>query len=172
MPEYYSLKLYKRIDASDPWISHEQNSYGHGEPTFLFKISGTDFRGQHVTYYRTFTFRKNEIDATGHSGWLEHERDVKVRAGTYTVTEVKSMRYRVTEVHRHENATVNGQSATVTLDVNHPSATVGFTNRTTNYNDWSHVHVTVNGFQNAYTNSDSTHHPMAQERDETENKIS
>lgn len=171
VPEYYTLKLYKRIDASDPWISHEQNSYGHGEPTFLFKIDGTDFRGQHVAYYRTFTFRKNEIDAAGHSGWLEHERDVKVRAGTYTVTEVKSMRYKVTEVHRHENATVNGQSATVTLDVNHPSATVGFTNRTTNYNDWSHVHVAVNGFQNAYANSDSTHHPMAQERDETENKV-
>lgn len=173
VPQYYSLKLYKRIDASDPWISNDQNSYGHGEPTFLFKIDGTDFRGKHVTYYRTFTFTKGEIDNAGHSGWLEHMRDVKVRAGTYTVTEVKSMRYKVTEVHRHANAAVNAdnQSATVTLDVNHPSAEVGFTNRTTNYNDWSHVHVTVNAFRNAYTNSDSTHHPMAQERDETEQKV-
>ena len=175
VPEYLTLRLYKRIDASDPWISNEQSSYGHGEPTFLFRISGTDFRGQKVTYYRTFTFTKSEIDNAKHTGWLVHKRDVKVRAGTYTVTEVKSMRYKVTDVFKHTNATVNSdnQSADVDLHMsnNNTLAEVGFTNRTTNYNDWSHTSTSVNAFKNSYVNSDSTHKPVADEADETEDKV-
>ena len=102
---YSMITLTKEIDTAD--IVWE-----HGNPTFTFQVDGTDVLGNPHTYYQTVEFTTAN---TGNGSKSTLSTTFEVLAGTYTVSEEKTARYRLDSIHDVVSGTVNGQTAV--LDV-------------------------------------------------------
>lgn len=150
-PEKCVITVKKRIKAADVWISH-------GDPSFIIKINGSDFYGKDVSYEVPFTFTENEIRNAVNNGteYLEKSQRVEVRHGTYTTSEMNVSRYAFENIYGLYNASDNG-NATAYIDLMsdryRTEATVGYQNKYTRYDKWSHKHITVNDFTSNYTNN-------------------
>ena len=102
---YSMITLTKEIDTAD--IVWE-----HGNPTFTFQVDGTDVLGNPHTYYQTVEFTTANA---GNGSKSTLSTTFEVLAGTYTVSEEKTARYRLDSIHDVVSGTVNGQTAV--LDV-------------------------------------------------------
>lgn len=99
-PPMAVLELTKEIDAADV-------VFAHGNPIFIFKAEGTDTKGNPHTYYQSVEFTK-ENGGDGQRKRLTAE--VSVAAGTYTVTEERTLRYRLAEIYSVTGGAVSGNS--------------------------------------------------------------
>lgn len=102
---YSTITVTKQIDTAD--IVWE-----HGNPTFTFKVDGKDVLGNAHTYYKTVEFTKNNV---GSGAKASLSAKFTVLAGTYTVSEEKTARYKFGSITDVVNGTINGQTAV--LDV-------------------------------------------------------
>lgn len=100
---YSTIHVTKEIDVPDI-------VWAHGNPTFTFKVSGTDVSGNEHTYYDTVEFTQDNI-GTGSKAALT--ATFTVPAGIYTVSEEKTARYSLESIYNIVNGTVNGDTAVI-----------------------------------------------------------
>lgn len=90
------VQVTKRIRAADV-------NWAHGNPTFVFTLSGTDHKGVKRSYSDSVTFQESDKAA---GDWLEQETWMNAVPGTYLLTEEPCLRYQVESVTG--NGTVKG----------------------------------------------------------------
>lgn len=99
------LRLTKEIDKADI-------VWAQGNPTFTFRVEGTDLYGRFHTYYETVEFTKSSV---GNGAKARLTADITVYAGTYRATEEKTMRYKLKSIHSVANGTADGTSVSFDL---------------------------------------------------------
>ncbi len=90
-------------------IKADEITWAHGNPTFLFSVTGTDLDGKAHTYQCYVTFTKDEVNQkTGQDGYTEQSVQIRgIPAGKdYQVQEKKVLRYSLVQVTGTENVTV------------------------------------------------------------------
>ena len=137
---YRDCTVIKRIKADDYWKEH-------GDPTFIFKLTGTDTLGASHTYYQSVTFTENYVKAhTDSDGYVEMKAIFgQVPAGEYTCSEENVSRFEFESLTKPVNATINGKTAVYHLTDN-DTACATFTNKKYEEGDFGHDSVVVNHF--------------------------
>lgn len=137
---YRDCTVIKRIKADDYWKEH-------GDPTFIFKLTGTDTLGAAHTYYQSVTFTENYVKAhTDSDGYVEMKAIFgQVPAGEYTCSEESVSRFEFESLTKPVNATINGKTAVYHLTDN-DTACATFTNKKYEEGDFGHDSVVVNHF--------------------------
>ncbi len=118
------LRLTKEIDTEDI-------VFAQGNPTFTFKVEGTDLYGRTHTYYETVEFTKGN---TGSGAKARLTADITVYAGTYRATEEKTMRYKLRSIHSVANGTADGTSVSFDLSKGADGAAVFYNAKITDEN--------------------------------------
>lgn len=128
------LRITKRIYTEEIYLPS-------GDPTFLFKIQGTDYLGDPHEYTDVIRFTKADIG----SDIMEKELIRKdIPAGSYKITEVSVSRYHLDNITDIVSGVKNGDS--VTLDTDGQDARATFVNRRTKYQDYSDNDLVINQF--------------------------
>ena len=137
---YRDCTVIKRIKADDYWKEH-------GDPTFIFKLTGTDTLGASHTYYQSVTFTENYVKAHTDSDEYVEMKAVfgQVPAGEYTCSEESVSRFEFESLTKPVNATINGKTAVYHLTDN-DTACATFTNKKYEEGDFGHDSVVVNHF--------------------------
>lgn len=137
---YRDCTVIKRIKADDYWKEH-------GDPTFIFKLTGTDTLGAAHSYYQSVTFTENYVKAhTDSDGYVEMKAVFgQVPAGEYTCSEESVSRFEFESLTKPVNATINGKTAVYHLTDN-DTACATFTNKKYEEGDFGHDSVVVNHF--------------------------
>ena len=137
---YRDCTVIKRIKADDYWKEH-------GDPTFIFKLTGTDTLGASHTYYQSVTFTESYVKAhTDSDGYVEMKAIFgQVPAGEYTCSEESVSRFEFESLTKPVNATINGKTAVYHLTDN-DKACATFTNKKYEEGDFGHDSVVVNHF--------------------------
>ena len=137
---YRDCTVIKRIKADDYWKEH-------GDPTFIFKLTGTDTLGASHTYYQSITFTESYVKAhTDSDGYVEMKAIFgQVPAGEYTCSEESVSRFEFESLTKPVNATINGKTAVYHLTDN-DTACATFTNKKYEEGDFGHDSVVVNHF--------------------------
>lgn len=137
---YRDCTVIKRIKADDYWKEH-------GDPTFIFKLTGTDTLGASHTYYQCVTFTESYVKAhTDSDGYVEMKAIFgQVPAGEYTCSEESVSRFEFESLTKPVNATINGKTAVYHLTDN-DTACATFTNKKYEEGDFGHDSVVVNHF--------------------------
>ncbi len=129
---------------------------GHGDAIFAFKIEGVDDNGENITLHRIISF-------DGENGQGEIMRSVTIEgltSGTYTITELESDRYSLVSInpvtsnvravieesgiYKDGIETIKGKA---TIELTDGDAEVIFTNRKTDWSDYSDSTFTENAFR-------------------------
>lgn len=133
-----SLTLVKSIKANDI-------VWGNGNPTFIFKVSGTDIQGNIHTYYKVVEFKKSYVDShTDPFGYTSISVTFSnMIAGTYMGSEDVTARYQLEGISSVINGTIQGESVKFDL-VNHSSGSAVFTNIKYEWGGNSHTSYVVN----------------------------
>ena len=124
-------------------IAVEDIIFEHGDPTFIFRLSGTDCEGQTHVFYDVVTFTKEYVSANAKNGYVEAGVTFYVKPGHYTAAEEKSSRYVFESFGSVVNGTVSGETVTFDLETNGTASAV-FINLKTEYRNYSHCDVIVN----------------------------
>ena len=137
---YRDCTVIKRIKADDYWKEH-------GDPTFIFKLTGTDTLRAAHTYYQSVTFTESYVKAhTDSDGYVEMKAIfAQVPAGEYTCSEESVSRFEFESLTKPVNATINGKTAVYHLTDN-DTASATFTNKKYEEGDFGHDSVVVNHF--------------------------
>ena len=137
---YRDCTVIKRIKADDYWKEH-------GDPTFIFKLTGTDTLGASHTYYQSVTFTESYVKAhTDSDGYVEMKAIFgQVPAGEYTCSEESVSRFEFESLTKPVNATINGKTAVYHLTDN-DTAFAKFTKKKYEEGDFGHDSVVVNHF--------------------------
>lgn len=137
---YRDCTVIKRIKADDYWKEH-------GDPTFIFKLTGTDTLGAAHTYYQSVTFTESYVKAhTDSDGYVEMKAIfAQVPAGEYNCSEESVSRFEFESLTKPVNATINGKIAVYHLTDN-DTACATFTNKKYEEGDFGHDSVVVNHF--------------------------
>ena len=137
---YRDCTVIKRIKADDYWKEH-------GDPTFIFKLTGTDTLGASHTYYQSVTFTESYVKAhTDSDGYVEMKAIFgQVPAGEYTCSEESVSRFEFESLTKPVNATINGKTAVYHLTDN-DTACATFINKKYEEGDFGHDSVVVNHF--------------------------
>jgi hypothetical protein len=142
VPSSRTLTVGKIIRAKDVY-------FPHGNPTFIFKVNGIDFRGKNVTRFACVRFTENDINNAIANGdeYVEKETRIDgIRSGNYTVSEIDVSRYQFEKIALTENGTVNQKSVNFDLK-KHTNGKVIFQNVCTRYDKVSHNDLKVNEFR-------------------------
>ena len=129
------LRITKRIYTEEIYLPS-------GDPTFLFKIQGTDYLGDPHEYTDVIRFTKADLNG---SDIIEKELIRKdIPAGSYEITEVSVSRYHLDSITGVVSGKVNGSK--VTLDTDGQNARAIFVNRRTKFQDYSDNDLVINQF--------------------------
>jgi hypothetical protein len=142
IPSSRTLTVGKRIRAKDVY-------FPHGNPTFIFKVNGIDFRGKNVTRFACIRFTENDINNAIANGneYVEKETRIDgIRAGNYTASEIDVSRYQFEKIALAENGTVSQKSVDFDLK-KHTNGKVIFQNVCTRYDKVSHNDLKINKFR-------------------------
>lgn len=131
-----AVTLTKRIAVDD--IIFE-----HGDPTFIFRFSGTDYEGQAHTFYDVVTFTEAYVKTNAKDGYVEAGVTFYVKPGSYTASEEKSSRYEFECISSVVNGTVSGETVVFDLET-HDTASAVFNNLKTEYRNYSHNDLVIN----------------------------
>lgn len=141
---YYSLidlkeaEIKVKIDADSFWKEH-------GNPTFFFKMDGTDTTGGKHTYHTAAVFTERYVvENTDKDGYISITMKFEnVPSGTYTVTEDKTARFELESIDGLVNAIKIESSAIYDLEKN-DTASSTFTNKKTNWGNNSSTDTIFN----------------------------
>ena len=115
---YVSDPLDSKVITITKKILAEDINFANGNPTFLFKVSGTDVNQKEHTYYRILKFDETYVDAnTDENGFVSQSVTFSgLTAGVYTASEEESSRYCLDDIiDVSSNATVSDD--TVVIDI-------------------------------------------------------
>ena len=92
-PARKTIQLTKRIKASDI-------HFDHGNPTFIFRVAGTDFSGVSHVYYRVAEFTAEYVKQnTDSDGYVSLSVTIDgILAGQYTASEMEVSRYSLSQI--------------------------------------------------------------------------
>ena len=102
------ITVTKKIKADDI-------NFANGDPTFLFKLEGTDVNGSEHTYYRILKFDENYVNAhIDEDGFVSQSVTFSgFVAGSYVASEEECGRYSLDDITGlSENAELNGELVT------------------------------------------------------------
>lgn len=142
VPSSRTLTVGKRIRAKDVY-------FPHGNPTFIIRVDGKDFRGKSVTRFAWISFDEKDISRAIADGneYVTKTVDIDgLRAGTYTASEIDVSRYQFEKIALAENGTVSQKSVDFDLK-KHTSGKVIFQNVCTRYDKLSHNDLKINEFR-------------------------
>lgn len=129
-------------------IRKEDIYYAHGTPTFLFRISGTDYMGDKQTYYAYIQFSKDDIRNGRYvtdGEYIQKSVSLKdINAGQYEVSEINVSRYSLTKIKDVQNGVASDDKASVNMDGH--DASVTFLNDRTRYDLYTHNDMKINHF--------------------------
>ena len=140
-PALSGLTVTKEISADDI-------HFDHGNPTFIFKVEGTDINGQAHTYYRSLEFdseyvKANTVNENGQNTVRASFTISDMTAGNYAVSEINVSRYSLSEISDLKGGTAEGERAVMDL-VNNLSGSVTFANSHNGYQSYSHNDTIIN----------------------------
>lgn len=144
------LFLTKEIDTADI-------VWAHGNPAFTFCISGEDVLGKRHTWYRTVEFTPQSTQRAHEGAMLTEQKadgtlapaeqaenrdsvpaartsasvSLTVPAGWYTVSEEKTMRYRLQNIHSIANGIISGETAVFDVSGGQTGSAVFYNQKTT-----------------------------------------
>lgn len=95
------LRLTKEIDTADI-------VWAHGNPTFLFKVEGTDLCGNTHMYYEAVEFTRNNVNGSGKAVLTA---ELTMPAGIYQATEEKTIRYQLDSIREVIGGKLIGKNA-------------------------------------------------------------
>ncbi|MBQ4562865.1 MAG: hypothetical protein IJA58_00120, partial [Lachnospiraceae bacterium] len=124
-------------------IAVEDIIFEHGDPTFIFRLSGTDYEGQAHTFYDVVTFTEEYVKTHAKDGYVEASVTFYVKPGTYSASEEKSSRYEFDSINAVAGGTVSGETVTFDLETKTFASAV-FTNLKTEYRYHSHNDLVIN----------------------------
>lgn len=128
------LRIMKKIYADEVYLPS-------GDPTFIFKIKGVDYKGDPHEYTDVIRFTKADLG----SDIMEKELIRKdIPAGSYKITEVSVSRYHLDNITDIVSGVKSGDSITLNTDGQNASAT--FINRRSDYHDYSDNDLVINTF--------------------------
>lgn len=148
------LVINKVIRREDIW-------WAHGEPSFLFRVSGTDIHGNTHTYHRVVTYSRAYVEAnTAADGSIKISTAIpRIPSGSYDVEELKVSRFGLVDVTAQtdniaitKKATGNTYegiktiTATVRADLTAKDGEVTFFNRKITWDKFSHKDEKINKF--------------------------
>jgi hypothetical protein len=142
IPSSRTLTVGKRIRAKGVY-------FPHGNPTFIIRVDGKDFRGKSVTRFACIRFDEKDISKAIADGneYVTKTVDIDdLRAGTYTASEIDVSRYQFEKIALAENGTVSQKSVNFDLK-KHTNGKVIFQNICTRYDKVSHNDLKVNEFK-------------------------
>ena len=129
------LRITKRIYKEEIYLPS-------GDPTFIFKIKGVDYKGDPHEYTDVIRFTKADLNG---SDIMEKELIRKdIPAGSYKITEVSVSRYHLDNITDIVSGVKSGDSITLNTDGQNASAT--FINRRSDYHDYSDNDLVINTF--------------------------
>ena len=144
---FVNEKLYSKITVTKE-IDTADIVWAHGNPTFTFKVTGKDLLGETHTYYQTVEFTSSNV-GSGSKSTLSAVFNVP--AGTYTVSEEKTARYKFGSIHDVVNGTVSGETAVIDVsgkkdgtDTQGASGAATFYNIKTTDEDLTHTSYVCN----------------------------
>lgn len=127
-------------------ISNRETVFSHGDPVFVFEIHGVLKSGEEVTLYRVFHFESWAVD-TEHDGISGKLFTLDgLEPGTYTVKELKTLRYSIRSVSvSRGDADVNADN-TVTFEIKAGNTDIymRFVNEVTDQEHTSHTALCIN----------------------------
>ena len=138
IPEFRTVEATKRIKASDI-------NFYNGNPTFLFKLSGTDVSNNLRTYYHGVEFTEEYVTAnTDSDGYVTITVvfDDLIK-GTYTLSEEEVSRYSIETISDIENGTATASDVTFNLEAS-TSGKATFTNKKYEFRWFSHNDFIIN----------------------------
>ena len=115
------LLLTKEIDAADI-------VWAHGNPVFLFCVTGEDVDGGRHTYYEAVEFTPEDA---GGGTKLSKTVEISLPAGWYTATEEKTMRYALRSIHSVKGGSVTGKTAVFDLSTASEASATFYNKKTT-----------------------------------------
>lgn len=128
-----TIRLTKKINVSDI-------NFANGDPTFLFKVEGTDIHGHSHTYYRIVKFNKDYVTGvnTDEEGYVSQSVTVSgLVEGIYTAMEEESSRYVLSGIESlTANAVVTGSKVSFDLRLENEGRAV-FKNEKYEHQDYS-----------------------------------
>lgn len=154
---YLTAGKLQTLTAADPMLAAElvvtkkiqidDIVFAHGNPTFTFKLDGTDINGKDYTFYKSVTF--NELSVSGSQGEYAEQTVVfaDLPVGTWTVSEVNTSRYTLgTAEAKTANGTADSANGTVefNLDSENNKGEAVFTNDKDVQSSTTHTVMAVN----------------------------
>ena len=139
MDESYEITLTKKIRYDETWFEH-------GNPTFVFKVEGQDINGNDHTYYKEVVFDENYVNEHNEDGYITKSVTFTGLAkGSYTASELDSIRYELKEITDVVNGTLNEKTVVFDFISNgEMKGSAVFENDKFTWKDYSHNDVKVN----------------------------
>lgn len=123
-PARKMITLTKRIKASDI-------HFDHGNPTFIFKVVGTDFKGTGYVYYRVLEFTEEYVKQnTASDGYVSLSVTIDgLMAGQYTASELETSRYELSEIINVSGGSIGASLIAFDLNTNAQGSAVFVNNK-------------------------------------------
>lgn len=115
------ITLRKSIKVSDI-------NWSNGDPTFIFKVVGTDVNGDNHTYHQIVIFDKEYVEKNAVDGYVSQDVVIGgIFAGEYTAFEVDTSRYVLEDIKDVVSGSISGETVVFDL-VNNSFAAATFVN--------------------------------------------
>lgn len=109
--------------------------WSKGSPMSLIKVKGKDYLGRNQVFYRVIGFSNN--------GQTLKSITMSIPSGEYTISQMGINEYQQSKVEALTNSWVSGSSVVVDTR-NTDSASIRFTNRQSDYSEYTHNDLEVN----------------------------
>lgn len=125
------------------YLRADDINFNHGNPSFLYKITGTDIYGKEHTYHRMISFDQQTVDASTEGGVVVNGTTVSLPPGIYEVIEESSGRYKTMAIQSSDSI-VKGKDR-ITIDLtDYLRDQVSFFNDKYEHQDFSHTGARTN----------------------------
>lgn len=149
---YQYLTITKLIPVDDEYQYNQEEGYGfysryfpeHGNPTFIFKIENDKGQAFYKTLFDDGSFDDDRMEITEINDveYIKMSTKIKVEAGNYTISELKTSRYKLSGIETSENGTVSDDTAI--LDLTKSDGSTVFINSKSNWKNFSHNDLKLN----------------------------
>lgn len=134
------LTIGKKLYVEDIW-------WAHGNPTFIFKVEGSDLLNNEIVRYVSFYFDEDYVEKNvvglENQETITQKAIIKLPPGNYAVSEIPVLRYELTKIDAVNASSTTNTSVTFDLSLNKSGECI-FTNRCVNYKNYSHNDLVIN----------------------------
>ncbi len=128
-------------------IAVDEIHWEHGNPTFLFRVRGEDYRGEEHVFEKSIEFQREDVKGGEKTLRKEIIFDNLI-PGIYQVEESTVARYRLKEIKDIVNGAMEGEKVEFDLDKNE-FGEVTFVNEKYEWQGFGHNDIVINTFQSS-----------------------